>query len=159
MGYRSIVVMKSHRTDANRAVQDALDAARAEQAIAQAVHGFSPEAVRSALARLLVTLPDTTEKPAIRPQEPPAAPALPVPANGHRAPRVARAGHGDKTETLVAALRERPRAPIGDYAEIVYGNRTREAQKKVRSLLAALKRADPPRADNPESGKWEAVEP
>lgn len=67
--------------------------------------------------------------------------------------------HGSKTEALVAALIETPRTPIADLARIVYGDGELLSQKRLRSLLAALKRAKPPRVRNVGSGKWEVVPP
>jgi len=57
------------------------------------------------------------------------------------------------------ALTATPRAPIAELAATVYGDGEILSQKRLRSLLAALKRANPPRVRNVGSGKWEVVPP
>jgi hypothetical protein len=58
--------------------------------------------------------------------------------------------------TLLELVKQKPGAPIREHAEALYGDGGKHGQDKTRSLLAALKKQG--LANNPESGKWEAVE-
>ena len=76
----------------------------------------------------------------------------------NRAAKTASNGYepGGHTGKLLAALRKKPGMPIPDLAEAIYGQRDREAQGRVRSLLAAQKKAE--RVDNTGRGHWEVID-
>lgn len=62
-----------------------------------------------------------------------------------------------KTELLLDALKERPRAPIAHLAKATYNSASTEALAKTRSLLAALKKRGRVRATG-KPGEYEVGE-
>jgi hypothetical protein len=127
---------------------------RMAQDIVSRINGADPELALAAIARAasMVAARGSTPGKPIRPQIPPKAMPAPTPTRAEKTPEPPAEG---RTTTLVECLTAQRGMPIGDLAEYVYGSRDRQAQGKVRSLLAALKNAG--RANNYEPGKWEVT--
>jgi hypothetical protein len=60
-----------------------------------------------------------------------------------------------KTETILAALKERPGMPIPELAAMLYGDSSRPSQGKTRALIFSLHKQE--RLASIGTGKWEVV--
>jgi hypothetical protein len=143
--------------ETNADIDRALDAARVKKVVATLLSGLDRATARSVLADLFVEFAGADEAPS-RTEGSQSASGGTRRGGAHGVRNRGARVHGGKTEALLEALRAKPHRPISEYAEIVYGEGSAETQKKVRSLLAALKRAKPSRATNPIPGQWEAVD-
>lgn len=113
------------------------------------INGASADLAVAALARALNRLSHRGDRKL--------EPATAIPAVTSDGAKQLADAHRGLTGKVLQALAAKPRQPLAELAQAVYGAQTRVAQGKVRSLLAALKKAN--KATNVGHGEWEVVPP
>lgn len=136
--------------------------------IAEAVRGFDRAMAGEELAMLAQELagPGTVgaheppranghHRPAPRPVRKPSKPANAPPAAKAAADAEKPKNDGPRARQVLALLAAKPRAPIAEIAQEMYGSRSEAAQGKVRNLLLSLKATK--QAVNVGLGQWEVA--
>ena len=137
------------RAMASPGYETAIEKAKIKLVISEQLASLSRDARRDILADLLLACDEpATTGSASRPE-------VARPNGGISMPKraIAKPPSTSKKQAIYEALKARPRQPIANVAELIYGDR--EATHKVRAILWQLKNDG--RVNNPEPGQWEVI--